>query len=127
MKKHLIAKLLLFISAGASLLMALMYVVNPAHCVLLPPCLLHRFTGLYCPGCGSTRAIYELAHGHLGAAFRLNPLLLVLPPILGLWLVRTQGVVVKPVWIWTLLAVMIVFGVLRNLPWPPFVWLAPQP
>ena len=34
-------------------------------------------TGLYCPGCGSTRALYALLHGRPGEALAMNPLLLV--------------------------------------------------
>lgn len=39
-----------------------------------PPCLFHWATGWPCPGCGSTRALRQFVHGHLGAAFVFNPL-----------------------------------------------------
>jgi hypothetical protein len=56
-------------------------------------------------------------------AFRLNPLLFVLLPLAGLtWVVyRPTGLSAIPAkWIWSLLGVIIAFGVLRNLPFPPF-------
>lgn len=40
----------------------------------LPKCLLHTWTGIPCPGCGSTRAFRQFLVGHLGAAFVFNPL-----------------------------------------------------
>lgn len=41
-----------------------------------PPCPFRRLTGLSCPGCGSQRAIHQLLHGDIRAAFRYNPMLL---------------------------------------------------
>ncbi|MCD8120580.1 MAG: DUF2752 domain-containing protein [Lachnospiraceae bacterium] len=32
------------------------------------PCLFHRLTGLYCPGCGGTRAVYALFRGQIARA-----------------------------------------------------------
>jgi len=37
-------------------------------------CWFHRLSGLPCPGCGSTRAFVDLAHGRWTAGFALNPL-----------------------------------------------------
>ena len=37
-------------------------------------CVIYRFTGFYCPGCGGTRAITELLHGNLFASFLYHPL-----------------------------------------------------
>jgi hypothetical protein len=41
----------------------------------MPDCVFYRLTGLYCPGCGSGRAIAALLHGQFTDAFRWNPLL----------------------------------------------------
>lgn len=42
------------------------------------PCLFHIITGLYCPGCGAGRASYSILHGRFYAAFRYNPMYVIL-------------------------------------------------
>ena len=46
----------------------ILFVFDPTRVGFLPPCPLHEFTGLWCPGCGSTRALHQLVHGHLALA-----------------------------------------------------------
>ena len=38
------------------------------------PCLFHMVTGYYCPGCGGTRAVIALMHGHVIRSFIFHPL-----------------------------------------------------
>ncbi|MBE7718846.1 DUF2752 domain-containing protein [Lacrimispora indolis] len=40
------------------------------------PCLFQTLTGLYCPGCGGTRAIRSLLKGDLRMSFQYHPLVL---------------------------------------------------
>lgn len=40
------------------------------------PCLFHLLTGLYCPGCGGTRALSYLLHGQVGRSVVYHPLVL---------------------------------------------------
>ena len=42
---------------------------------LFPPCMLHRLTGLSCPGCGMQRFVHALANGHVGEAVGYNAFL----------------------------------------------------
>lgn len=44
--------------------------------MLFGPCLFHTMTGLYCPGCGGTRAVWYLLHGHFLLSLRFHPLVL---------------------------------------------------
>lgn len=99
--------------------------VDPNEAGHYPTCPFLALTGLYCPGCGSLRAVHALAHGDVGAAVGLNVLtVLAVLPLLVVW-VRwtrrswngTHRTVVAPApLLWTLLVVVAVFAVLRNLP-----------
>ena len=97
------------------------------------PCLFQAFTGLYCPGCGTTRALHALVHGDIATAFAMNPLLFVLAPLLGavLWhasgrhlpLPRAAVALLLGPWFW--LALIGGYWLLRNVPAWPFTMLAP--
>lgn len=104
---------------------AVLFVFDPATAGFFPVCTLHEMTGLQCPGCGGLRAAHQLAHGHIAAAWRLNPFLVALLPV-ALWLglreaVRTftgrqwPGIVTRPFLGWLLLAATVLFGILRNV------------
>lgn len=43
---------------------------------LISPCLFHRLSGLYCPGCGGTRAVKALLEGRPVACFFYHPFVL---------------------------------------------------
>ena len=42
--------------------------------IYVRPCLFSTFLGIYCPGCGGTRAIEALFHGHFIKALWYHPL-----------------------------------------------------
>ncbi len=99
---------------------------------LLPPGPLHALTGLWCPGCGTTRAIHALLHGHLALALSMNPLAVLSLPLLPVIVylngphAAARGPLARLLCSPRAWAVLLVaYGVLRNLPWPPFSWLAP--
>ncbi len=107
---------------------------NPSDSPFYPVCQFHASTGLNCPGCGSLRALHELLHGNLAAAFRLNGLLaLSLPAVCWLggryilrWLKdQPATIAVSPARMWGAFVVMLLFGVLRNLPFDCLAWLGP--
>jgi hypothetical protein len=107
--------------------------VDPNQVTWLPKCPLHLFTGWHCPGCGATRMLHALAHGDFARAWTSNPLLFVLGPALAAYGLRRRwregpgwASRVSPRAIWTLLVVLLVFAVLRNIPAYPFQLLAPR-
>jgi hypothetical protein len=115
--------------------MGLLEFFDPATSRIFPPCPVHYLTGWYCPGCGSLRAIHQLLHGNLRAAWAMNPLTVVLLPFLSygllssvLFELRGRGLpqpFLRAVWIRALCVVIVLFGIVRNLPLHPFDWLAP--
>ena len=44
-------------------------------------CPVQHFTGVPCPGCGLSRAVYALLRLDFAAAFRYHPMVYVLPPV----------------------------------------------
>ena len=110
----------------------MLFFLNPATTWFFPPCFFHRVTGLYCPGCGSTRALHCLLHGEVREALHNNALIVLALPLFGaMFLVRALSQ--KPAttprrrwgWLAFLLAVVVIFGVVRNIRRPPFSLLAP--
>lgn len=102
----------------------------------VPLCRFYATTGLYCPGCGAIRATHELLHGRLWAALHDNALWIAALPLAAyaataelryLLCGRTlPGNPARNVWVlWAVAAASVAFCVLRNLPWMPFVLLAP--
>jgi hypothetical protein len=86
-------RLLLIISA-----LALAFALVPYGILkqMPSPCLF-RLVGLgHCPGCGMTRALWQLMHGHFAAAIDLNWRVLIAAPILvwvfGKYVVKTLGI-----------------------------------
>lgn len=123
------------VAAGAGVVFAVLFFFDPSHYGFYPTCWFHRLTGLDCPGCGGLRAVHQLLHLHFVAAFRDNALFVLSLPLLAIYL--TVRFLRKPLpaspgrrsgpWIWLGLGIFLVvlFGVLRNLPYPAFAWMAP--
>ena len=53
---------------------------------LFPPCVFHSLTGLYCPGCGGTRAILELLRGHILLSLSYHPIVVYTVGLYGWYL-----------------------------------------
>lgn len=116
-----------FLILGAAVCVILLFVPpDGPHSKWLPKCMVYRWTGLYCPGCGVTRALSSLLHGDLKASLHNN--LLLIPGGLTVFLlfVKKDIAVRRPV-AFAIVAVILVFTVLRNIPVAPFTLLAPIP
>jgi hypothetical protein len=110
---------------GIAVAGVVLYLFNPETARFYPVCAFHQLTGLQCPGCGSLRALHQLTHGNIVAAWRFNPLLIALLP-LAAWLAlreavrlafgwRWPGIITRPIVGWSLLVLTVVFGIARNL------------
>lgn len=100
-------------------------------------CQFYKITGWLCPGCGGQRAFYSLLHGEFLHALRCNALITILLPmllvcyfILGrIYIVRDRSVKrlpnLSPWHAYAVLALMLLFFVLRNISVFPFTLLSP--
>lgn len=119
------------VAAGAGAVVAFVGMVDPNEPGHYPTCPFLWLTGLYCPGCGTLRTIHALAHLDPVAALGLNPLAAVMIPFLlfwwGRWVVRAwQGrprrtTLAHPAWLWAFIALIMVYWVVRNLPFGAFL------
>lgn len=98
------------------------------------PCIFHKITGLYCPGCGMTRAIFSLIDLDIKQAIKNNILIIIVVPFLIIYIINFAYIWINdlkkdpskifPKWFWyTELIITIIFGIIRNLKY--FRWLTP--
>ncbi|GAA1224749.1 DUF2752 domain-containing protein [Kitasatospora nipponensis] len=103
---------------------------SPGH---YPTCPFLQLTGWWCPGCGGLRCVHALTRGELGVAVHDNLLAVALFGVLGvLWVRWARAALTRQAppgfspglrHVLALIALMVAFTVLRNL--PAGGWLAP--
>jgi hypothetical protein len=121
--------------AGVGLGLLVLFYFEPGKYPFYPLCPFHTLTGLNCPACGSLRAVHQLSHGNILAAFHFNPLLVVSLPFVGIFLARNlsdritgstlRPMEQRPLLLWLVLGVLFAFGILRNLHFPSLGRLGP--
>lgn len=100
------------------------------------PCVFYELTGLYCPGCGSGRALNALLHLDILGALDYNVFFVLALPLVAYYLVKQYirlvfGRDVLPIFSTSWRAYMVVmwsivgYWILRNIPVFPFSVLAP--
>ena len=114
--------------------LVLLYLRHPSY-YPIPQCPFYALTGWYCPGCGTLRGLHFLLHGQLATAFRFNPLAILLLPYIGiacgrqalalLGPSRSTGPAVSRTIERLLVATILAFVVVRNLPFGAFDMLRP--
>ena len=112
--------------AVIALAVTVLLLFPPAQYSFYPQCPIYELLHLQCPGCGTTRALAALLHGHLAEAMRLNALV-----TLPLPLAAAHGIAcyhrflqrkairwpqLPPAAIYAALTLASVFTVIRNLP-----------
>ncbi|MDR2512484.1 MAG: DUF2752 domain-containing protein [Puniceicoccales bacterium] len=126
--------LALLVLAGIAVGFAWALYAGPKPPAWYPRCIVYWLTGLYCPGCGTGRAVHAVAHGLFAEAVGRNLLLACMAPLLFIWsavtfwraLAHNQLPLALPVGMARIvLIVVLLFTVARNLPWWPFCLLAP--
>ena len=124
LNKRCSAVQLLLVGMMAALAGLVLFRFDPNRYPFYPVCAFHQATGLLCPGCGSLRAIHQLLHGHVAAAFRFNPLLLLALPFLVAYPAMSNrrkrsggsgsGMPIR-CW-WVFLTIALAFTIWRNIP-----------
>ena len=113
------------VAAAAAIGVVYVSDVDPGVAGHYPTCPFLAVTGLYCPGCGTLRAVHAMGHGDLMTAWARNPLAVVgLAYLLVTWVLWFERTATgrRPSWLappWVLygvLAAILMFWVLRNVP-----------
>ena len=97
-------------------------------------CPFHKLTGLYCPGCGITRCLTSIIHLEFYQAFRYNPYVFLLLPLIisyivyqiYIWVCDKEDYISKKIPKSLLIIIIItlmLYSILRNISY--FSWLAP--
>lgn len=131
--KLLKSTLLVFLLGGAFLLF---YSFNPTQHSFFLPCPFKYTTGYHCPGCGSQRALHQLAHGDINGALSYNSLMVFSLPLLfygfgtKVWnfLFETQFRVkffYNNLFIYGYFGIVVLYWIARNIPYTPFTYIAP--
>ena len=127
---------ILVISAGFLIGAIVYFLFNPIRYSFFPECPFYALTGFYCPGCGSQRAFHALLHGRLLQAAGYNLLTMSALPfiiysavvLLGNTFFKKrwkQNLFYKPWFAKFVLIAVLLFGLLRNLPFAGMQWMAP--
>ena len=123
----------LAVGSAAAVAVGFVAAVDPEQPGHYPTCPFYAVTDLYCPGCGSLRALHALTQGDLDTAIERNVLTVAALPLLALawlaWLQRSATGRSRRAWSapasWLLTGALLVlaFAVLRNT--SAGAWFAP--
>ena len=132
-------KIFKFISLGLFLAGAILlyYNYDPSHYNgKFPVCPSRGIFNIYCPGCGSQRAIHHLLHLNIKQAFLYNPLMVILLPLVIALIIQfilryffnvywKIGIVYSNLFLWILFAIFTLYFILRNVNIPSLWFLRP--
>ena len=123
--KHLNVKRVgMVVAAIAALFAIYIYATFNPENTFFPKCPFFWATGLKCPGCGSQRALHQLLHFHVKAAFQYNAFLVLSIPIIIflaagslLWkrFPKLEAASRSTVFSWTITVFILLWWLLRNV------------
>lgn len=73
------------------ILIVVFYMIYINKFIPIPECVVYKTFGIYCPGCGATRAVYSLYNGEILKSIYYNPIILYLV-VIDLWYLITEGI-----------------------------------
>jgi len=118
----------IFFVTAAILAAVTIYHHPPGQNPYYPPCFFKKWTGYDCAGCGSTRACFQLMHGNIRQAADHNIMLLLFIPVMAIGLLNAFGKKMQVAWQYLnkpliVLCFILLFWIIRNIPFPAFMWL----
>lgn len=89
------------------------------------PCYINKLTGLYCPGCGMTRALHSILRLEFYQALRYNGLSFIMPLLYIIYYIfmRKEFESISKNILIFMIIIALVYGILRNI--SKFSYLAP--
>ena len=91
------------------------------------PCLFHKLTKLYCPGCGVTRMCVSIFKLDFKSAFSYNAYAFILLCLAIIYfivcIIKHKLLIIPNLCIYIIIIIGIIFAILRNIPY--FSFLAP--
>ncbi|WP_367276655.1 DUF2752 domain-containing protein [uncultured Psychroserpens sp.] len=116
-------------------ILSLYFFWDPSTYRFFPKCPFYTYTGIYCAGCGSQRAIHQIINGNIIAGLRHNYLLLLLFAVLAYKAIlfillkvynkSIPNLLHKPITTKIILVLVLLFWLFRNIRFYPFTELAP--
>ena len=73
------------------ILIVTFYIIYINKFIKIPECAVYNTLGIYCPGCGATRAVYSLYNGEILKSIYYNPIILYLV-VVDFWYLITEGI-----------------------------------
>jgi len=124
------------VGVAALLIILLYFFIYPLYQQYFPKCIFHNLTGLYCPLCGTQRAISSLLHGNILLATKDNLLVIVAIPFSAFLFAGSFSktlnrkninyrIIYSSTFLRAVLFVLVVFTIVRNIPVYPFTLLTP--
>lgn len=81
----------IFIGTLIIIFLATFYIIYLDKFIKIPECAVYKTFGIYCPGCGATRAVYSLYHGKILKSIYYNSIILYLV-VIDFWYLITEGI-----------------------------------
>jgi hypothetical protein len=111
------------------------HTLNPSEHSVYPECQFYASTGYLCPGCGSQRAVHDILHFNITEAFKHNALvgLSILALVYLVFVLAFNKISSKKIpnyfnrasTAYAILGIILIFWILRNLPFEVFNILRP--